>query len=143
MAKFNPAMLVPAQQAPEFSKGSAARTVQQVELDNIARMKEQFAAGDAAEGKKNFKVAGEKVAFTIRVSNSALVLERLKVQDTDVDVREMSVPKANFIEGLDYYADRIKAGEYDAQLTALTEKKEQRTTKMRATRASKKADKPA
>lgn len=72
MAKFNPAMLVPAQQAPEFSKGSVARTVQQVALDNIARMKEQFAAGDAAEGKKNFKVAGEKVAFTIRVSNSAV-----------------------------------------------------------------------
>ena len=143
MAKFNPAMLVPAQQAPEFSKGSAARTVQQVALDNIARMKEQFAAGDAAEGKLYFKVAGEKVAFTIRVSNSALVLERVKVRDTDVDVREMSVPKANFVEALDYYEDRIKGGEYDGQLTALTEKKEQRTTKMRATRASKKADKAA
>ncbi|MGT2513857.1 hypothetical protein ACVOMT_06000 [Sphingomonas panni] len=110
MAKFNPALLVPASQIAEFSKQGAGRTVQQVALDNIARMKEQFAAGDAAEGKVNFKLSGDRVAFTIRVSNTALVLERTKVQDTDVDVKEMTVPKANFPDALDYYADRIKAG---------------------------------
>ena len=140
MSKFNPAMLVPAQQAPEFNKAAAGRTVAQVALDNINRMKEQFQAGDGAEGKLNFKVAGEKVAFTIRVSNSALVLERVKVQDTDVDVKEMSVPKANFMDALDYYADRIKAGEYDAQIATLSDKRVARTTKMRTTRAAKKAE---
>ena len=139
MGKFNPAMLVPAQQAPEFNKAAAGRTVAQVALDNINKMKEQFQAGDGAEGKLNFKVAGEKVAFTIRVSNSALVLERVKVQDTDVDVKEMSVPKANFIDALDYYADRIKAGEYDAQIATLSDKRVARTDKMRTTRAAKKA----
>jgi len=139
MSKFNPAMLVPAQQAPEFNKAAAGRTVAQVALDNINKMKEQFQAGDGAEGKLNFKVAGEKVAFTIRVSNSALVLERVKVQDTDVDVKEMSVPKANFIDALDYYADRIKAGEYDAQIATLSDKRVARTDKMRTTRAAKKA----
>lgn len=138
MAKFNPALLVPAQLAPEFSNVSAGRSVQQVALDNINKMKEQFAAGDAAEGKKNFKVSGDRVAFTIRVSNSALVLERVKVADTDVDVKEMTVPQANFVEALDWYADRIKGGEYDAQITALSEKKEARTTKMRETRKNKK-----
>lgn len=139
MSKFNPTMLVPAQQAPEFNKAGAGRTVAQVALDNINKMKEQFQAGDGAEGKLNFKVAGEKVAFTIRVSNSALVLERVKVQDTDVDVKEMSVPKANFMDALDYYADRIKAGEYDAQIATLSDKRFARTTKMRTTRAAKKA----
>lgn len=139
MSKFNPAMLVPAQQAPEFNKAAAGRTVAQVALDNINKMKEQFKAGDGAEGKLNFKVAGEKVAFTIRVSNSALVLERVKVQDTDVDVKEMSVPTANFMDALDYYADRIKAGEYDAQIAALSDKRVARMTKMRTTRAEKKA----
>lgn len=140
MPKFNPALLVPASQVAEFSKQRAARTVQQVALDNIARMKEQFAAGDAAEGKVNFKLSGDRVAFTIRVSNTALVLERTKVQDTDVDVKEMTVPKANFPDALDYYADRIKAGEYDAQLTGLAEKKATRTDKMRETRAARKAE---
>ncbi|SEM41056.1 hypothetical protein SAMN05192583_0093 [Sphingomonas gellani] len=143
MAKFNPSMLIPASQVAEFSKQGAARTVQQVALDNIAKMKEQFGAGDAAEGKVNFKVAGDRVAFTIRVSNTALTLERTKVQDTDVDVKEMTVPKANFIEALDFYGDRIKAGEYDAQLTGLADKKALRTAKMRETRKGKKEAQPS
>lgn len=139
MAKFSPAMLIPAAQVAEFNKQGNARTVQQVALDNITKMKEQYAAGEGAEGKLNFKVVGERVAFTIRVSNTALVLERVKVQDTDVDVKEMTVPKANFNDALDYYADRIKTGEYDTQLAAMGEKKAQRNDKMRSTRAAKKA----
>jgi hypothetical protein len=141
MAKFNPSLLVPAVAA---DKGSAARSAKDVALANINKMKEQFAAGEAAEGKVNFKpVDGGRLAFTIRVSNTPLVLERTKVQDTDVDVREMTVPAANFTDALDYYADRIKAGEYDAQLATLTDKKAARTEKLRTTRASKKAEAPA
>ncbi|KQN09094.1 hypothetical protein [Sphingomonas sp. Leaf28] len=141
MSKFNPSMLVPALAA---DKGSAARSAKDVALGNINRMKEQFAAGDAAEGKINFKgIDGGRVAFTIRVSNTPLVLEKTKVEDTEVEVREMSIPKANFTEALDYYADRIKAGEYDAQLATLTEKKAARTDKLRQTRATKKAAEPA
>lgn len=143
MARFDPKLLIPAAQVAEFSKQGNARTVQQVALDNIAKMKEQFAAGEGAEGKLNFKVVGDRVAFTIRVSNTALVLERVKVQDTDVDVKEMTVPKVNFNDALDYYADRIKTGEYDAQLAAMGEKKAQRNDKMRSTRAAKKAEKTA
>lgn len=141
MAKFNPAMLVPAVAA---DKGSVARTAKEVAIANIAKMKEQFAAGEGAEGKLNFKpVDGGRLAFTIRVSNTPLVLERTKVQDTDVDVREMTVPAANFTDALDYYADRINAGEYDVQLAMLTDKKTQRTDKLRTTRAAKKVDTPA
>lgn len=142
MSKFSPAMLVPAVAA---SANSAARSAKDVALANIAKMKEQFAAGEAAEGKVNFRpVDGGRLAFTIRVSNTPLVLERTKVEDTDVEVREMTIPAANFNDALDYYADRIKAGEYDAQLTSLSEKKSARTDKLRATRASKKAEaKPA
>ena len=142
MAKFSPAMLIPAQQVEEFSKAPARRSVQVVALDNIERMRAEFAKvqlGEKLDRKANFKFAGDKVAFTIRVNNSALVLERVKVQDTDVDVKEMSVPTANFADALTYYADRIKAGEYDAQLTTLSEKRVARTDKMRTTRAAKKA----
>ncbi len=138
MARFDPKLLVPALAA---DKGSAARTAKDVAIANIAKMKEQFAAGEGAEGKVNFKpVDGGRLAFTIRVSNTPLVLERTKVEDTDVEVREMTIPAANFNDALDYYADRIKAGEYDAQLTTLSEKKEARTTKLRETRAGKKAE---
>lgn len=140
MTKFSPAMLVPAAAV----NTSAARSAKEVALGNIDKMKEQFAAGIAAEGKRNFKhIDGGRIQFTIRVSNTALVLERTKVQDTEVDVREMTVPTANFTDALDYYADRIKAGEYDAQLATLTEKKTARTEKLRTTRASKKAAEPA
>ncbi len=135
MARFDPKMLVP---ALATDKGSAARSAKDVALANISEMKEQYAAGEGAEGKVNFKaVDGGRLAFTIRVSNTPLVLERTKVEDTDVEVREMTIPAANFSDALDYYADRIKAGEYDAQLTALSEKKEARTSKLRQTRATK------
>jgi hypothetical protein len=141
MSKFSPAMLVPAIAA---DKGSAARSAKDVALANINKMKEQFAAGEGAEGKINFRpVDGGRLAFTIRVSNTPLVLERTKVEDTEVEVREMTVPAANFKDALDYYSDRIKAGEYDAQLATLTDKKAARTDKLRATRASKKEAKPA
>ncbi len=143
MARFDPKLLIPAQQAPEFNKAAAGRSVAQVALDNIERMRAEFPKvqkGEKLERKPSFKVAGDKVAFTIRVNNSALVLERVKVQDTDVDVKEMSVPTANFLDALTYYADRIKAGEYDAQLTMLGEKREARTSKMWTTRAAKKAE---
>ncbi len=135
MARFDPKMLVP---ALATDKGSAARSAKDVALANIAKMKEQYGAGEGAEGKVNFKaVDGGRLAFTIRVSNTPLVLERTKVEDTDVEVREMTIPASNFTDALDYYADRIKAGEYDAQLTALSEKKEARTSKLRQTRATK------
>jgi hypothetical protein len=135
-------MLVPAIAA---DKTSAARSAKDVALANINKMKEQFAAGEGAEGKINFKaVEGGRLAFTIRVSNTPLVLERTKVEDTEVAVREMTVPAANFTDALAYYADRINAGEYDAQLATLTEKKSARTDKLRATRAARKTDgKPA
>lgn len=140
MSKFNPSMLVPAALA---DTQSAARSAKDLALANINKMKEQFAAGEAAEGKVNFRaIEGGRTAFTIRVSNTALVLERTKVQDTDVDVKEMTVPTANFTDALSYYADRIQAGEYDAQLASLTEKKEARTDKLRKTRADKKAAEP-
>lgn len=142
MARFDPKLLVPAQETPEFSKIAATRSVQQVALDNIERMRVEFPQvqkGEKSERKPSFKIAGDKVAFTIRVNNSAIVLERVKVRDTEIDVKEMSVPTANFMDALTYYADRIRSGEYDAQLTSLSEKRDARTSKMRSTRAAKKA----
>ena len=141
MAKFNPSVLVPASQVEGFNNPGNQRTTQQVALDNIDRMKAQWAAGDKAEGKKNFKVVGDRVAFTVRVNNTALVLETTEVAGTKVEVREMTAPKGAFPDALDYYAERFRAGHYADQLSTLGDKREARTTKMRATRSAKKADK--
>ncbi|WP_221234773.1 hypothetical protein [Sphingomonas aerophila] len=126
------------------NEASAKRSSKDIALAAINKMKEQFEAGLASEGKRNFKhTDGERVQFSIRVANTALVLERVKVKDTEVEVREMTCPTVAFLDALSYYADRIKADEYSAQFAALDGKKEQRTAKLRNTRAEKKAAKPA
>lgn len=140
MSKFNPSMLVPAAQIEGVKQGNG-RTLTQVALDNIDKMREQFAAGDAAEGKRNFKLVGDKVIFTLRVANSALVLGTYENNGVSADVKEMAVPKAHFVEALDFYVERIKAGEFGPQLDALEGKRSARTDKMRTTRAAKKAEK--
>ncbi|UYY77518.1 hypothetical protein [Sphingomonas sp. R1] len=136
---FDPKNLIPAAQVSAFSKDAGQRSTKQVALDNIAKMRELF-LDPKKEGKRNFKVADDRVAFTIRVNNTALVLEVANVQGTKVEVREMSAPKADFAAALDYYAERIRKDEYKSQLDALAGKREQRTSKMRQTRAAKKTD---
>jgi len=139
MSKFNPAMLVPASQVEDFIKPGSQRTVQQVALDNIAKQKHLFQQPDE-DGKRHFKVAGNSVSFTIRINNSALVLGQYEKDGVTADVKEMAVPKGNFIEALDYFSDKIKAGEFDGQLNVLSDKRIARTDKMRSTRAAKKAE---
>lgn len=139
MARFNPAMLVPA----VAQNVSAQRTAKDIALANLEKQKHLFAHPEE-DGKRTFKaIDGERVQFTVRVSNTPLILGQYEVDGKTADVREMTVPAANFSEALDFYADRIKAGEYDAQLATLTEKKVARTDKLRSTRAAKKAETPA
>lgn len=140
MSKFNPAMLVPASLEKNTS---AARSAKEVALANIEKQKHLFNTPED-NGKRTFTVDGNRVAFTLRVSNQALVLGQYEVDGVKADVKEMTVPKANFAEALDYFADKVKAGEFDVQLVALDEKKTARTAKLKQTRASKKAEaKPA
>lgn len=137
MAKFNPALLVPAHVAPEFARKGNKRTVKDVLLDNIGKQKHLF-SNPEDDGKRHFKFAGNTVAFTLRVSNSALVLGQYESEGVKADVKEMTVPKANFIEALDYFADKVKAGEFDAQLEGLSVKRDARAAKASETRANKK-----
>ena len=140
MSKFNPAMLVPASLEKNTS---AARSAKDVALANIEKQKHLFNTPED-NGKRTFTVDGNRVAFTLRVSNQALVLGQYEVDGVKADVKEMTVPKANFAEALDYFADKVKAGEFDVQLAALDEKKTARTAKLKQTRAGKKAEaKPA
>lgn len=140
---FDPKILIPASQVAAFAGTANQRTTKQVALDNIAKMK-ALAADTKLEGKRNFKAQGDRTAFTVRVNNTALVLETVEVNGTKVEVREMTAPTKDFVAALDYYAGKIEKGDYDAQLTALSSKREARTSKMRETRASKKAEvKPA
>lgn len=140
MAKFDPAMLVP---ASSEKNTSAARSAKDVALANIDKQKHLF-LNPEAEGKRTFTVDGARVAFTLRVSNQALVLGQYEVDGVKADVKEMTVPKANFSDALDYFADKVKAGEFEVQLAALDAKKTARTTKLKATRAGKKEEaKPA
>jgi len=140
MSKFNPAMLVPA----SLDKStSAARSAKEVALANIEKQKHLFNTPED-DGKRTFTVDGNRVAFTLRVSNQALVLGQYEVDGVKADVKEMTVPKANFAEALDYFADKVKAGEFDVQLAALDEMKTARTAKLKQTRAGKKVEaKPA
>lgn len=140
MSKFNPAMLVPA----SLDKStSAARSAKEVALANIEKQKHLFNTPED-DGKRTFSVDGNRVAFTLRVSNQALVLGQYEVDGVKADVKEMTVPKANFAEALDYFADKVRAGEFDVQLAALDEKKTARTAKLKQTRAGKKVEaKPA
>lgn len=142
MAAFNPALLIPAAQVDTFAKGNGQRSTKQVALDNIKKMKE-LAADPKKEGRRSFEIKGDRAAFTIRVNNTALVLETVEVNGTKVEVREMTAPVKDFAAALDYYAGRIEKDEYKAQLDALAGKREQRTTKLRATRAANKAGKGA
>ncbi|MES3097250.1 hypothetical protein [Sphingomonas aerolata] len=141
MTKFSPAMLVPAQAA---GATSAARSAKGVALANIARMKHLF-LNPGEEGKRTFKLSedGKVVSFTLRVSNTPLVLGQYDIDGVKSDVREMTCPKAAFADALDYFTDKVNAGEFDAQLTVMGEKKEARVNKLRATRATRKAEKPA
>lgn len=139
MAKFNPNMLIPAAQVADFAKPGSARTVEQVLLDNINKQKALF-LNPEDDGKRNFKIAGETVSFTLRVNNTALVLGQYENNGVTADVREMAVPKANFIEALEYFEGKAKAGEFAAQLATLDQKRTARTDKMRTTRAAKKSE---
>lgn len=139
---FDPKTLVPAAQVAAFAKTPGARTTKQVALDNINKMKE-LASDPAIEGKRSWKTEGDRTAFTVRVNNTALVLETVTVNGTKAEVREMSAPTKDFVAALDYYAAKIEKDEYKPQLDALAGKREARTSKMRATRAAKKEAKPA
>lgn len=140
MAKFNPSLLVPA----NAQAASAQRSAKEILLDNLNKQKHLFNTPED-EGKRTFKtIEGGRVAFTIRVSNTPLVLGEYEVDGVKADVREMTVPTENFLDALSYFADKVKAGEFDGQLAALDEKKTARTAKLRKTRQEKKAEaKPA
>lgn len=141
MAKFNPSLLAPAVAA---NAASAQRSAKEVALANIAKQAHLFKTPED-DGKRTFKsIEGGRVQFTLRVSNTPLVLGQYEVDGVKADVREMTVPAANFAEALDYFADKVKAGEFDVQLAALDEKKTARTAKLKQTRAGKKVEaKPA
>lgn len=134
MTKFSPAMLVPAQAQ---GKTSNARTAKEVLLANIAKQKHLFLTPDD-DGKRTFEVQGDEVHFTLRVSNSAIVLGQYEQDGVKADVTKMKVPKAHFVAALDFYKEGVEAGQFDTQLAMLNERKEARTSKLRSTRAAKK-----
>ena len=136
MATFNPAVLVPATQVAELSKAQAGRSMKDVALANIDK---QIAllADAKIEGKRTFRVVGDKSAFQVRVGNQALTLETVKVKDTTVEVKEMSAPSAQLKDALLYYRDRIAKGNYDAALAKLDTARVARVEKMKTTRAAK------
>ena len=140
MAKVNPAMLVPAAQVADFAKNAGARSIKDVALGNIQKMKHLFQHPDE-EGKRNFEVKGENVEFTIRVGNTPLVLAQVEGEGGSADVTEMAVPKAAFADAMDFYLDKVKAGEFDAQLKTIGDKRAASRSKGSETRAASKAAK--
>ncbi|NML04290.1 hypothetical protein [Sphingomonas sp. G-3-2-10] len=133
---FDPKNLIPASQVAAFDKSGGQRTTKQVALDNIKKQIALF-KDPKAEGKRNFKTEGDRTAFSIRINNTAMVLETADVKGTKVEVKEMTAPNADFEAALNYYAGRIEKGDFDAQLKLLGDKREARSAKMKETRAAK------
>lgn len=131
MAAFNPTALKPASQVAEFAdKGTAQRTAKQVVLDGIKRQIELF-RDPKAEGRRWFTSGATMTAFTLRVSNKPL---KLQGEET-----KLAVETKDFEAALGYFAKEIEAGKLDAQLDVATKAMDERKGKMRATRASRKA----
>lgn len=133
---FDPKNLIPASQVAAFGKSGGQRTTKQVALDNIKKQIALF-KDPKAEGKRNFKTEGDRTAFTIRINNTAMVLEVADVKGTKVEIKEMTAPTAEYEAAMLYYAGRIEKGDFDAQLEALGKKRDARSAKMKETRAAK------
>ena len=135
MAAFNPNALKPASQIEEFANaGNAPRTAKGVVLDGITKQLALF-KDPKADGRRWFTSGKTHTAFTIRVANKPL---KLKGEET-----KLAVETKDFEAALDYFAKEIEKGTFDGQLNAATEAMNARKEKMRATRASKKNEKPA
>jgi hypothetical protein len=138
---FDPKNLVPASSVAALSKPEGGRTMKAVALDNIDKQV-ALLADAAIEGKRTFRVVGDKSAFQVRISNQPLDLE-VYVDGKPAKTKEVSVASKDLKDAFLYYRKEIEAGKYDAQLEALTGKREARTNKLKATRAAKKAASPA
>lgn len=135
MATFNPTALKPASQVAEFAdKAGAARTAKMVVLDGIKKQIELF-RDPKAEGRRWFTSGATMTAFTLRVGNKPL---KLQGEET-----KLAVETKDFEAALGYFTKEIEAGKLDAQLDIATKAMDDRKGKMRATRAAKKARKPA
>ncbi|MBB5709424.1 hypothetical protein [Sphingomonas xinjiangensis] len=134
MAAFNPASIKPASKSAEFSKQGNGRAAKDVLLSAIDTQLALF-KDPKKEGRRWFTVGKSETLLTLRYSNRALVLK-----DGE---KSVAVPNDQFVGAMAYFKGEVEKGTYADQLTELEAANEERKTKMRNTRASKKAEKPA
>lgn len=134
MTAFNPNNIKPASKSTEFNKQGNTRSAKDVLLSGIDQQLKLF-KDVKAEGRRWFTVGKTETLLTLRYSNRALVLK-----DGE---KSVTVPIDQFESAMAYFKDQVGKDAYKDQLATMETANEDRKTKMRSTRANKKAAKPA
>lgn len=124
---FNPTALKSVSAVADLTT-TGKRTARDVVLEAI-KMQLALFAEPKKEGRRWFRSGANDTAFSIRYANTAL---KLRGDETQLAVETKSFPDA-----LNYFADEISKGKFDAQLIELEAARAKRTDKMRETRKNK------
>ena len=135
MAAFDPKTLVAASKSTEFN-GTVSKTPKSILM---AAIDVQIALSKDVkkEGRRWFTFGEKEAALKLKFANKALPI--LGTEDTVV------VPRDQLEAAYTYFKGEVEKGVFDKPLAELAKERGDRTDKMRATRAAKKAatDKPA
>jgi hypothetical protein len=133
MANFDPKLLVPASKSKEFNGAAVTKTPKSILAAGIDKQIALFKK-PSEEGRRWFTLGDKEVAIRLKFANKAIPLAGN--EDTVV------VPRDQFEGAMLYLKGEAEKGAYDAPLAELAKGREDRTNKMRATRAAKKAAAP-
>lgn len=125
---FNPTALKSVAAVADLSS-TGKRTARDVVLDGIKQQLKLFAE-PKTEGRRWFRSGATDTAFSLRYGNTALKLRN--------DETQLAVETKSFTDAMNYFAEEVGKGKFDAQLAELEKARAVRTDKMRATRAEKK-----
>lgn len=133
MANFNPAMIKPASKSAEFAASvETERSAKTILLEGIAKQLKLF-EDPKADGRRWFVRGNAECSITLRVNNRPI---KLAGEETKV-----VVPVEQFAAAMAYYKAEVEKDSFKAQLEEADKGMATRRDKLRATRASKKAEK--
>lgn len=131
MANFNPSMIVPAARSTEFAgAGEQGRTAKAILIDGINKQIELFKNPKEA-GRRWFQMGQSEVCLTLRVNNKPLPIVGNETK--------VVVPLAHFEDAMKHLKGLVEKGDLNAALAEADKGIATRRTKLRETRAAKKA----
>jgi hypothetical protein len=132
MATFDPKLLVPASKSREFNGSAVVKSPKSILVAAIDKQIGLYKK-PSEEGRRWFTLGDKEVAIRLKFANKAIPL----AGDEDIVV----VPRDQFEAAMLYYKGEVEKGVFDKPLEELAKGREARTSKMRETRAAKKAAK--